>query len=212
MSKTLQHIDPGLKEIYESLVSEFTIVCLKWQTAKDLFGHSQERVDLLNRTATDFFHICQTTFRDEVFIGLSRLTDPLQSAGKDNLCLQRLYEQLHPDDLPKFFPNFGERISEAQRLCEPFRTYRHKKLAHLDLSVALSSPSESLPQITIGQIDEAVTAVGDALNSFGQYFFDITTYFQMISQRAGVRSLTYYLERGEQAVQEEQRRKLEGIN
>ena len=142
-------------------------MCLKWQTAKDLFGHSKERVDLLNRTAVDFFHVCQTTFRDDVFIGLSRLTDPLKSAGKDNLCLQRLLERLQLSSGPTILPDFAGHVSQAERLCEPFRQYRHKKLAHLDLAVALSSPSESLPNITIGQINEAITAVGDALNLFG---------------------------------------------
>jgi hypothetical protein len=209
MAKNLPTLDRDLRKLYDSLVNEVTLVSLKWQTAKDLFGHSQERVDLLNRTAVSFFQVCQSTFRDDTFIGLSRLTDPLQSAGKDNLSLDRLLESLDRQVHSQLATDLAELISKAKELCKPFREYRHKKLAHLDLDTVLNTQTDSLPTITIGETNRALKSVYDVLNRFGQHFFDTTTWFDKIIQQAGVDSLALYLERGERAFKEDRQRKLD---
>lgn len=208
MSEDLPTLDDNLREIYDALVNEITLVTLEWLTAKDLFGTSTARVDLLNRTAVNFFQVCQSTFRDGTFIGLSRLTDPLQIFGKDNLSLDRLLEGLDKEVYSQFAIELSSLISIAKALCEPFRQYRHKKLAHRDLLTVLNPGTNSLPSITVGEINRGLKSVQDVVNRFGQYFLDKTTWFDGIIQEAGVDSLVLYLERGEHAFKEDKQRRL----
>jgi hypothetical protein len=208
MAKTLSPLDPKLRRIYDSLVQEVIIVTLKWVTAKDLFGHSKERSELLDRTAGHFFQVCQSTFRDDIFIALTRLTGPMKSRGKDNLCLNRLLKHLGKQSHPKLAKDLENKIVDASRLCEPFFDHRNRKLAHLDFGLAIDPTSVPLPTITVGQVNAAVKAVQDIVNGFGAYFLDTTTLFDEVIQSKGVKSLVYYLQRGERAAEDEKEAKL----
>jgi hypothetical protein len=209
VAKTLSTLDPELRKIYDSLVEEVTLVTLKWLTAKDLFGHSKERSELLDRTAGNFFNVCQSTFRSDVFIALTRLTGPMKSHGKDNLCLKRLLKHLDSHRHPKFAADLEKQIVDASQLCEPFVDHRNRKLAHLDFGLALDASSAPLPTITVAQVNVALKSVQDIVNNFGRYFLDATTYFDEIFQSKGVSSLVYYLQRGEHAANVEKEEKLE---
>ena len=209
MAKPLPTLDPKLRQIYDSLVEEVTLVTLKWLTAKALFGHSMERSQLLDRTAGSFFHVCQSTFRDDIFIGLTRLTGPLKSHNKDNLCVTRLLKHLDKQVHPKLAIELEKQIADAKDLCEPFVDHRNRKLAHLDFGLALDASAVPLPTISVGQVNTALKSVQDIVNSFGRYFLDTTTYFDEVIQSKGVKSLVYYLQRGERAAEDDKEAKLQ---
>jgi hypothetical protein len=200
-------IAPYLHGLYKELVHDVTSVSLKWKTALQLFAVSEERIKLLNRTASGFFLVCQTTFRDDVFLSLSRLTDPLQSTGKDNLTLSRLTEHLDKMEHAELFEILEKKISLAIDNCKPFREYRHKTLAHTDLEKRLFLYRDPLPEISANQVNEAIQSVQDTLNTFGSYFFNTTTYFEEMIQTGGVDRLVYYLQKGLEAREKELQQK-----
>ena len=63
---------------------------------EQLFGNTV-RVDLLNRVGGAFFADVQQIFWDDVLLQMTRLTDPPQTRGKDNLTIQRLPELFEHD-------------------------------------------------------------------------------------------------------------------
>jgi len=139
-----------------------------WKNAKSLFAVNQEQSDLLGRTANAFFQVCQATFFDGIILNLSRLTDPLHSMGKDNLCLERLLLGIDKKTHPDIAKILYDKIETAKECCRTVRSHRMRKLAHLDLRTALNSHPEPLPKVTIGDIDRAVKSVQDVVRSFSQ--------------------------------------------
>jgi hypothetical protein len=116
-----RNIDPHLKAIHDQLSKGVTSLTWKWQTAMQLFGEEKARIDLLNKTAQSFFFVVQVTLRDDVFLTLSRFTDPLKSAGQDNLVIGRLLEHLNKSEHPTFYKQLADAIDLANKACKPFR-------------------------------------------------------------------------------------------
>jgi hypothetical protein len=204
-----KQITSELQAIFDGLDHEVTVATLKWRTAKGLFAVSQKQCELLDRTANAFFQVCQVTFRDETFLSLSRLTDPLRTSGHDNLCLDRLSTHLEKSAHPQFASKLEELISNAKDACNPVRLYRMRKLAHADLATVLSFHPEPLPEITLGQVDRALAGVQNVLNSFSEYIFDSSILYEHLMQTGGPDVLVRYLERGERGFEEDFKRKLD---
>jgi hypothetical protein len=199
-------IDPHLQSIFEELNNEVITLSWKWQIVSRLF-ESEERVDIANRTAPNFFLACWMTFRDDVFLALSRITDPLQSRGQDNLVISRLSEQLDQKEHPKLHEELTKLIEVAMKACKPFRNYRHKRLAHNDLNTKLKHTTEALPGITIEDVNGAVKSLQEVLNAFNRYFFSSETYFTIV-ENGGVKALFVYLQKGMEAFEDEKQQML----
>lgn len=198
-----QNMDPNLEAIFKPLLQEVALLTLKWQNVRELFVVSRERVEILNRTAGGFFGLVQITFRDDAFLALSRLTDPLQSGNKDNLTILRLLEHLDKNRNPTFYESLEKQTATAIERCKPFRLWRNKKLAHSDLGTALKFAPEPLPGVSVKEVNEAVQSLQIVMNSFNHYFFDTTTVFDSIIQSGGPDRLIHHLRKGLEAGEKE---------
>ena len=89
-AETVAALGSPLGELFHSLENQLVWVHLKWQEYLQLFGDSQQRVDLLNSTAPAFFHELQRALWEDILLHLCRLTDKLKSAGKPTLTLRQL--------------------------------------------------------------------------------------------------------------------------
>jgi hypothetical protein len=199
-----KNIDPHLKEVFDQLSKQVTSLTWKWQTAMRLFGEGKERIDLLNKTAQSFFFVVQITLRDDVFLTLSRFTDPLKSAGQDNLVIGRLLKHLDEKEHPTFYRQLEEAIELVHKSCKPFRLYRNKIIAHTDMSVKLKYTSEPLPGISVNEVFTAIDSLQNVMNLFSKYFFDSTTYYEEVFESSGVKSLVLYLQKGLDAFESEE--------
>jgi hypothetical protein len=99
--KHLRDMGPDLGPVYHELWNEVTWLHAKWNQYRQLFGHSRQRVELLNEVASHFFRIVQDALWDDVILHLARLTDPLRSRGKANLSLRKLPEVISDATLKK---------------------------------------------------------------------------------------------------------------
>ena len=72
-------------QLYRRIRTEIVRLNRDWNTFHELFAHSEERMTLLNNIAPGFFRITQDLLIESVFLVISRLTDPIKSAGKENL-------------------------------------------------------------------------------------------------------------------------------
>ena len=165
-------IPPEINEVYEELKTEVTWIHGRWIVYRQLFANSEKRIDFLNECASAFFYIIQDVLLGEVQISLSKLTDPAQSGKFKNLSLEQLQECLcaHGD---KGLANQTRSILDRLHLkCKPFRKWRNKKLAHLDLNTAMKITQNPLPGISRQMIEEALELVRMFLNNIEDHYMD----------------------------------------
>jgi hypothetical protein len=187
-------VDPSLKEVFEKLNDDVITLSWKWQILRTLFN-TQEKVDLLSETASSFFQACQTTFADDVFLALSRITDSPQIRGQDNLVIARLVDGVDQAQDPIFYKKLKTLTEDALLACKPFRQHRHKRLAHSDLNAKMQTTTNLLPSISVSDINAAVDALQKVLNEFDRYYFERETSYK-IMENGGVKSLLLYLQKG----------------
>src|SRR5438876_11129852 len=81
---------------YFALWNEHVALSIKWAEFKTLYGHSAERIELLNQVAAHYFGQMQRTMWHDVFLHMARIVDRPTTLGWKNLTIQGLPELL-PD-------------------------------------------------------------------------------------------------------------------
>lgn len=165
-------IPSEINEVYEELKTEVTWIHGRWIVYRQLFAKSEKRIDLLNECASAFFYIIQDVLLGEVQVSLSKLTDPAKSGKFKNLSLEQLQERLcaHGD---KGLANQTRSILDRlHSKCKPFRDWRNKQLAHLDLTTAMKSTQNPLPGISRQMIEEALELVREFMNKIESHYMD----------------------------------------
>lgn len=168
----MTNIPSNINEIYEQLKTEITWLHGRWIIYRQLFGTSEKRIDLLNNCASSFFYILQDVLIGEVQVSLSKLTDRARTGGFENLSLEQLQNRLETDGEATLAQNNREILDELHIQCEPFRTWRNKRLAHLDLSTAMRSSPNPLPGISQEMIENALQLVRTYMNQIEQHYND----------------------------------------
>jgi hypothetical protein len=111
----------------------------EWKTLIELFGSGDQRAKLLHHTANGFFDTVYQALLRDVLLGIARLCDPLKTAGQDNLVLERLLQLPEILGAPELLDNLTRQFAEIKAQAKPFREYRHKYLAHLDLLTSVQA-------------------------------------------------------------------------
>lgn len=142
------------RNLFWTLHKEVLYLFYRWKIYGQLFGSSQENLDLLNRSGSNVFALLQFLTEENVFLTLSRLTDPAKSMGHYNLSLTYLLEMLEPTLTPELRKNLCERLVRLKERTDSIRIHRNKRIAHLDLTYA--SEAEALPPVIQGDLDDSL--------------------------------------------------------
>ena len=145
---------------YFVLENYVTHAHMNWAMISELMKGKERRL-LLHCAGKDFFHEVYRLFVNDVILRLSRLTDPAQQGGQENLSLWALLDDICDPTLKSKIENL---IEKAKAKIAPLKEHRHKRLAHSDRLVALQDPNVSLPPFNEQTIDEALAAVVDVLD------------------------------------------------
>lgn len=180
--------------IVDALWNHITELHAELKTLLQLFGVTQEQSDFLNKAAGAFFDTVYRTLIRDILLGISRLTDPLATAGKDNLVLARL--ELLPEVTADaaLSAKVSAKLADVKTKAGPIRDYRNKYLAHLDLAVSIAPGSEVLPGIRRQDIDAVLEAISELFNLIEQNLRDRTVMFKDVSIIGGAESLLRHLE------------------
>ncbi len=90
----MSQIPASIDEVFQELKTEITWLHARWIMYRQLFGQSPQRIALLNDCASTFFYIIQDALLGDVQIALSKLTDPVRTAGHDNLSFGQLQRRV----------------------------------------------------------------------------------------------------------------------
>jgi hypothetical protein len=184
-------LGPELGAFYHALQNEVTWVYAKWLEYRKLFASSEKRVDLLNEAAGFFFRVVQDVLWEDVLLHIARLTDPPKSAGKPNLTIQRL-ANLIPE--PHVAADVRNLVSEAVEKCSFAKEWRHRRLAHKDLDLALEAAHATpLPGVSRQAVTEALEAIASVLNEVESHYFDSEVGFEHFLAPDDAEALVHHL-------------------
>jgi len=102
-------------------------------------------------------------------LSISKLVDPKQTFGKDNLTLERLVHSIDSAKYSQLRRDIERRFSNARDKCAFTKDQRDKRIAHSDLSTKLQVNSLSSPTTT--NIEEALESIRGVMNVVELYFF-----------------------------------------
>lgn len=178
--------------LYHDLWRRLLTAYLTWDMYESLYMESEEQIELLNRTAGIFFNRLQAFLYREMFLSLSRITDPPSSAGDENASLRQLVNQLEPHITAGEYETISAATDDAERVTAKIRDYRHKVVAHKDLGATLGEAD--VPSVVTEDVESALNVLGETLNEIRGLFQDGTTHFEAPAHVGGVNSLVHALE------------------
>lgn len=148
----------------DAVIAETLRVRYAWGNYRYLFVETEHRVGVLNATASDFFAWVQGLAAETVFMGIARLTDRGVMGPQENASLDRLLTltQWQASDHARW-QKFSELLATVQVSCANCRHYRHKRLGHFDLAIALDV--ESVPIVTLREVDSALDSIEQFLGN-----------------------------------------------
>lgn len=145
-------------EVLDAVIQETLRVRYAWGNYRYLFVETEHRVDILNATASDFFAWVQGLAADTVFMGIARLTDRGVMRRQENASLDRLLAATEWESTdPARWQKFKDRLAIVEASCASCRHYRHKRLGHFDLAIALNV--EPVPIVTVREVDSALESI-----------------------------------------------------
>lgn len=195
-----------IDEVYAVLKTEVTWLHGRWICYRQLFGESERRIELLNECASSFFFIIQDLLLDEVRISLSKLTDLAKSGKFDNLSLEQLQLRIEAHGDASLASANRVLLDSLHAQCAPFREWRNKQLAHLDLLTSMKAAPNPLPGISRQMIDNALETLRNYMNGIERYYSDSEygyEHFIMSSDASALVSMLKYGLRYEELLKEQ---------
>ena len=178
---------PGpVAELWMVLYRETVWLHGRWIMYRQLFGTSQERIDVLNQSAGTFFQVLSQTLLHEVQLSLSKLGDPAESRGrKQNLTLRALQQAIATStQLPRLSTEIAAHMDAFDAACEQVRVRRNTWIAHFDRQTMLESVVTPLEGPSRSEIELALSALRDVMNSIEFHFSGATTAYELFAMTA----------------------------
>jgi len=192
MPKPQGDFEETRKRLWDELVHLHHV----WSQYLVLYGHSRERVQLLNQTARSFFASLQRLMIREVLLCISRLTDPLKSRDRDNLVLLRLLEDPELQAHQELRASLQAEIAAIRVHAMPIRKHRNRYIAHLDHATAIGADDDPLPPLPREIMDKAIERMGAAYHRYAREVYQTDVSFE-VAALGDAESLTAALERGQ---------------
>jgi hypothetical protein len=193
-----------LGELYYYLWQELSILYSKWNEFVELYVKKQSRIELMNNTSPSFLRIVEDILWENIALGISKITDPSQTFGKDNLTICKI-----PDLLPDtdFKMEIILAIDKAKLSAQFSRDWRNRKISHSDYLLKTGKATKQLESATKDKIDEALISIAEVLNLISTKYKNSTTSFEFVIESYGnANTLLYYLYYGLKAVKEREDR------
>ncbi len=192
-----------LGRVYHELWQELARLYGKWNEFVELYGTKPSRVELLNKSAPNFFKIVQDGMWENILIHIARLTDKPKTLGKQNLTALNLSELVSSELKEQLIPIIEE-LKVNTNFC---RDWRNRKYAHKDLDLALKTNAKPLKKASRDKVKLALESLAKVLNTVSYFYLNSTTSFHMkLGGSRGAADLLYFLDKGLRAEEERMER------
>lgn len=174
----MRQLPGNIGEVFKELKDEIVWLHVRWIIYRQLFGHSEKRIELLNECARAFFYIIQDVLFGEIQVILSKLTDPARTGKIENLSLEQLQERIEMQGEKQLGIDLRKLLNNIHNKCQAFRKWRNKKLAHLDLLTTMKSSLNPLPGISRQMIEEALQVIRQYMNTIQSHYENVETDYE----------------------------------
>jgi hypothetical protein len=191
-----------LGQLCEELRDDIDWLRRKWSSFQELFGKGQERIDLLNRAASNFFYFLHRLLFEDAMLHLCRLSDPpktrLRTGDRENLSVLALTDMISN---PVLKASVQTNMEKVRKSCEFARKWRNQRLAHTDLINRRKGHALTLPRVTGNDIESALKSIGDLLTLVEDHYNLPRSV--LYPDPWGAKSLVHYLEEADKAIEKE---------
>jgi hypothetical protein len=154
--------------VYYGLFNQCAWLHMNWSDYVELYGVSPARIDLLNTVSASFFGMLDDVIWNDVLLHIARLTDEPRTAQRETLSILRLptiVDAAARDDVHR-------RVDEARARAKFARDWRHRKLAHSDLTLAIEKGNaKPLAVASRNLVADSLKAIAQALNAVEGHYF-----------------------------------------
>jgi HEPN superfamily AbiU2-like protein len=170
-------LSDSLRTRLEILGNEVKLLHADWKLYSQCFCHSQERSDLLHDSASGFFSRVHTMMLWSIVVSISRLLDPGKTGKNINLVIESLISELGWEANEKLFLELEADLSAMRELAGNIRTFRHKRVGHLDESVLLGEKKleefspKNIPSV-LGSMDQFLNKLNVLLPESAHVVYD----------------------------------------
>jgi hypothetical protein len=189
-----------IQPLWDSLNQEVIGLHAYWLTYRQLFCESEERLDLLNDCAGQFFYIVQDSLLSDLQLSLSKLSDPAETMGKKSATLQRLLDEITALNIPQLTVELTRQLEVYTDRCRGIKKRRNKELAHADLATLLQkygyAKGTQIQGPSRQEIEDALAALRQFMISIDVHFTGIETAYEHFISRDDGDSLVLILKQG----------------
>jgi hypothetical protein len=193
-AKCISTMGEELGTVFATLHRNLIELHIVWQQYRQLFGSSEETIELLNRTSGLFFKIVQDEIWDSVLLTISRLTDPPETGRRKNLTINSLPGFIADPDLKEEIEYLCECSVERAAFA---REHRNKRIAHQDYDYTSNREANPLSGISRERVEHMLDSLRLILNRLNLHFWDSTTFYETFIYADGARALVSKLRKFE---------------
>jgi len=184
-----------IEKIWSILNHEVQWLHGRWQLYCQLYGTSQERVDVLNYSAASFFGVSQEVMLNDVQLGISKLGDPAKSGKNSNMTLFQLLEKIKKSGELVLANKLEPHLKSFSEACFKVRRRRNKWIAHFDYKTmkkgAFKREGPSQKEIEI-----ALKALRNVMNCVSVHYYSMTIAYEHFYLQADGETLLKVLMQG----------------
>lgn len=190
-------------QAFFALRNRVTRFCFEYRVCKELFFHSPERTQLLNRSAGPLFGIIFDSLVDRLLLELAVLGDPSRTNVReegwlDNLSLRYALSLAESRSAPSQSAELARAQVAIDKFIEdlkPIKTHRHKRIAHADARTVLD-PAHALPKVVLEKLDHLATDLFAIMNELAPFFGETEFAFDQPDYLGGADQIVRLLDRG----------------
>jgi hypothetical protein len=168
----------AIHDLWITIKAEVVWLHGRWIIYRQLYGTSQEHIDILNRSASTFFNVIQKTMLHDVQLSLSKLGDPAGSGKRKNLTLAALVLELEDTGENLVVSKLVPLLKNFDDACKNLRHRRNKWIAHFDLETMLQSKVKPLEGPSRAEIETALAALRDVMNCVELHYTESQTAYE----------------------------------
>jgi hypothetical protein len=158
-----ERIPEKIRGIYRRLCEDVAALQLKWSCYLDLFS-SHANAALLSGTSQVCFQVIDESLRNDLIVGICRLSDPSRMLHQDSISLATLVGLC--DDLPRV----GHLLTAFHAACGPVRRHRNRQVVHNDFHSTIQPHENLLPDVNRSQVDQLLRLADQVLKAVYRHY------------------------------------------
>jgi len=186
------------KDVLRGLQHEVLGLLFHWRIFIQMYGASEENIDVLKGVADEFFGTVQQLLWDHVLLTIGKLTDPAETLTKqENLSVEKAINLLSSHETGFEIKDLKAKLETLREKCRLIKKIRHKRLAHFGKEYMIDRLSQTpLPGVNRTTVEESLTLIIEIMNAVEKGFGTAKLIYSLPERPVGEDLIWYLKESG----------------